>query len=218
MKGWSWNTYFEARLAPAAANRYVPGLPTTNSVVLQMHPQSAVIEGGTYFPIVYDGTAWRFRGGQYAGFWAPLVKFGFQRVPARDKDLPDNLDVRGGNADWSYSGGLRLGIWGVPTDLDAEGPELLTYVDLTVGQWQNFRPWGCTELKNGGCAGSYRLYETGSYHRRFEATGRLRVPATPFTVGFTVNTGPGPDDVRFFFGSRFDLAKFLRAVVPPLSK
>ncbi len=77
---------------------------------------------------------------------------------------------------------------------DNTAPELVSYLDLTVGRWENYqfldntlmrvrRPW------------------------RFAAEGRLRISKTPLQVGFDVNAGDGPDDVRFLFGTTFDIGK-----------
>ena len=47
---------------------------------------------------------------------------------------------------------------------------------------------------------------------RIEALGRLKIPETPFIVGFDGNFGKGPDDLRFIFGTRFDIGKIMRTL------
>jgi hypothetical protein len=43
---------------------------------------------------------------------------------------------------------------------------------------------------------------------------RFKIPETPIYVGFTSNIGPGEDDMRFFFGTRFDFSKLVSKLLP----
>jgi hypothetical protein len=40
---------------------------------------------------------------------------------------------------------------------------------------------------------------------RWGIEGRLKIPMTPLQIGFDANLGAGRDDVRFIFGTRFDI-------------
>jgi hypothetical protein len=40
----------------------------------------------------------------------------------------------------------------------------------------------------------------------------LKIPETPFIVGFDGNFGKGRDDLRFLFGARFDVGKIMRTL------
>jgi hypothetical protein len=40
---------------------------------------------------------------------------------------------------------------------------------------------------------------------RLMVEGRLKIPDTPMQIGFDANLGEGHDDLRFIFGTRFDI-------------
>jgi len=40
---------------------------------------------------------------------------------------------------------------------------------------------------------------------RWGVEGRLKIPETTLFVGVDANLGKGPDDLRFLFGTRFDI-------------
>jgi len=99
----------------------------------------------------------------------------------------------GMDADGRLSGlGLRMGHFG-SCGTEGVAPETISYLDIL---------WG----RHAGAGNSHR----------WEMEGRLRVPDTPLMIGFDARIGNGQDDVRFVFGTRFDLAKAisrLRGVV-----
>ncbi|MBM3725818.1 MAG: hypothetical protein FJW40_10395 [Acidobacteria bacterium] len=51
---------------------------------------------------------------------------------------------------------------------------------------------------------------------RFEVTGRLKIPYSPFQVGFSTNSGPGRDEFQLFAGTRIDLTRVLSKIAPNL--
>src|SRR6185369_10478065 len=80
-------------------------------------------------------------------------------------------------------------------------PELISYIDITRGRWENFEI-----LKPVlDATGKAKLDPTPTdptnpltfRQRRFRwaAEGRLKIPETPFIVGFDGNFGDGPDDL-----------------------
>ena len=91
--------------------------------------------------------------------------------------------------------GGRIGLFKMPADLKSTGPELVNYIDLTVGKWDN-------------------LVFNGAPHRRFDAAGRFKLPYTPLYIGGEVNVGDGPNDIRVFFGTRVDIGSIIGKLVP----
>lgn len=74
----------------------------------------------------------------------------------------------------------------------------------------------------GGSTDVYDVYETRKRIYRLDLEGLLKVPGTPIYVGFNANLGQralmahhfdpqfkAPDDLRFFFGTKFDLSTLL---------
>lgn len=99
-----------------------------------------------------------------------------------------------------------------PTD-DCEvfedyGPELVSWLDITTGRWENFElvvPSGQFDAAGNPITVRERRW-------RYQAEGRLKIPETPFLVGFDGNFGKGPDDLRFGFGIRFDVGRVIQTL------
>ena len=124
-------------------------------------------------------TRWTLNGRSQALFLAPLVKAGFS--------TPTGASV---NHFYTSSGaGARIGhfrLSGAP----GMAPELISYVDLLYGHFTN--------VDDG--------------RRRLGVEAVLKVPGTPLVVGFSANigrSGEARDDLRFFFGTRFDVASVI---------
>ncbi len=75
-------------------------------------------------------------------------------------------------------------------------------MDATYGWWTNFRQFEFT--RPDGRDGP--LIVPG----RWNFEGRLKVPETPFSVGFDANVGKGPDDVRIVLGFTADFSSLLK--------
>ena len=135
-------------------------------------------------------------------FLAPIVKGGFY-IPG-DGEVPAGTTVDGKGVYGYYSGGLRIGHFTLPTDPQNVAPQLLSYIDMTFGQWDNFRLPGKT-------AG------TTYVPVRFDSTGRLKIPATPIYIGYEVSKGHGPSDFRVFIGTRFDVGQLLSKLLPSVN-
>jgi hypothetical protein len=188
------NSYVEVRLTQVATS-------ADGSVQSVGNFQGFWGEGGVYLPIVPAVAQWNFRGQDNGLFFGPLAKIGFQAAKvASPSGSPADL----GSTDvfQFYGFGGRFGHFKMPQTPGKEAPEILNYVDVTVGKWDNFRiftPTGPTR-----------------YERpwRMDVTARLKIPSTPLFVGTDVNVGPGVDDVRILFGARVDLTKALGALIP----
>ena len=85
---------------------------------------------------------------------------------------------------------------------------LISWLTLSYGRWENFEIETPSGLKD--AMGNDILVRQRPY--RIEALGWLKIPETPFIIGFDGNFGKGPDDVRFIFGTRFDIGKVLHTI------
>ncbi len=83
----------------------------------------------------------------------------------------------------------------MPTYPKSEGPELINYLDITGGKWDN-------------------LTYAGSPRARVDIPGRFKIPFTPLYIGGEVNVGDGPDDLRIFVGTRVDVGPLLAKLIP----
>ncbi|MBV8856044.1 MAG: hypothetical protein JOZ02_03695 [Acidobacteria bacterium] len=83
-------------------------------------------------------------------------------------------------------------------------PELISWLDLTTGRWENF------QVMTNVMDAPGHIVTISRRPWRYQAEGRLKIPGSPFLVGFDGNFGEGKDDVRFGFGMRFDVGKLLQ--------
>jgi hypothetical protein len=136
---------------------------------------------------------------------------------------------------WGY--GMRVGHMQL-TRSASRAPETYSYLDITIGPYSNLQTYICHSATNGTGAAvtnsACSTYATGypdlasgaldSRKRiyRLDFEGLLKIPQTPLYVGFNANIGQrslgaaridpafaAPDDVRIFFGTKFDIASVL---------
>ncbi|HXE61968.1 MAG TPA: hypothetical protein VN519_00415 [Bryobacteraceae bacterium] len=153
------------------------------------------VEAGIYIPAYSGSMRWKNNGQDQAIFIAPLFKTGFL-LPGDGETIPGTA-ADNGDAFLFYAGGIRLGHFLLPSDPSNSAPETLSFLDMTWGRWDNFRMQSITPG------------ETFRRPLRFEATGRLKIPATKAYIGFSVNTGSGPDEFQVFVGTHFDIGQVL---------
>src|SRR5262249_4534050 len=95
---------------------------------------------------------------------------------------------------------------------DNHAPELVSYLDFILGRFSNLETF--TQGPNNSILKT-RLY-------RVNLEGLLKIPATPMSIGFSANIGQievgrgsrvitqrAGDDLRFFFGTKFDVGKLM---------
>lgn len=153
--------------------------------------KGAYVEGGVYAPIVPSATQWTFRGQANGFFVAPMGKYIFLEPDTTPAGTTTNF-----NAYRAYAGGFRIGHFRLPSRFDKQNPELLSFLDLTWGKWENFRE------------------ADGSRGARFDAKGRYKIPYTLLYIGFEANVGPGGSDFRLFAGTRVDISTILGKLLP----
>ena len=211
--GHAINTFFEARLTqvPVATGTGLPDLGIGANTILQS-PQSGFVEAGAYAPFYFRSTRWQFHHSDNALFVAPLAEGGFQSVrqgtiDGLTADQASQAQIDGKDVYRFLAGGARIGHLKLPKQ-KGSSPELLSYIDVTVGRWDNLRTARPGLEPVGGAGFRYPL--------RFDAEGRLKIPYGPFFVGFGLNVGSGADDLRFLFGTRFDIGQLISTIVPSI--
>ena len=199
--GFLFNTSFEGRLAQAPATGVDEEAPNALSVFQNANTFYAGLDA--YAPKILKGAAWSFNGVENALFIAPLARFSMLALPsgpvADEKNLIRDLYL-------SHSYGLRFGFFEFAPRRKTVAPELVSFLDITAGRFDNFRRPISPPTDDPG-----KNFEVPL---RVEASGRFRIPQTPLYIGFSGNFGPHFDDVRVFFGTRFDIAKLLAKALP----
>jgi hypothetical protein len=177
---------------------------------------------GGYMPIYFNFMKWRFENHDNVVFFAPLAKFGIQTITSEEVSQRNSAnnnsqdEILNGDSVYNFFNvGTRLGHYKLSADPNV-APELISYLDLTAGKWENFdltkgQPCnapanlGAFDCKNGTVKLGDNLLLIRERKFRLGFEGRLKIPETPLFVGFDANLGKGPDDLRFLFGTRFDI-------------
>ena len=95
------------------------------------------------------------------------------------------------NVYFFYSAGLGIGHYKLSDSKD-RAPELLSYLHVTRGPFENFR--------KGTDSPEFKPL-------RWAIEGRLKIPESPMQIGLDANLGQGPDSVAFVFATRFDIGE-----------
>ena len=140
----------------------------------------------------------------------PIAKIGFD-TPTGSAD--QNVTLANAHQFYvNYGFGTRLGFHRMSYSTDV-APELLSYFDVITGRFDNFDSPPTTSDASAAMA----------YHRpwRIAIEGILKIPMTPFVLGFSANVhqnfglnhsttiDDAKDDLRFFFGTKFDAGKLV---------
>jgi Putative Ig domain len=181
----------------------------------------AQMQVGGYAPIYFNFMKWEYQNHDNVVFFAPLARLGIQTITGEEvsrlntaNNNNENDRLNGDGVFNFFAFGARFGHYKL---LDQNtSPELISHLDMTVGKWENFdlikgQPCdspankGAFECDNGVVKlnGSRLFIRERKFRLGFE--GRLKIPETPLFVGFDANLGKGPDDLRFLFGTRFDI-------------
>jgi hypothetical protein len=140
---------------------------------------------------------------------------------------------------WSY--GARIGHMEL-TRSASRAPEVYSYLDIAIGPYSSLQSYICQPAKTGfPPATSTGTQTTCSQYTdigdapvdsrkrlyRFDIEGLLKLPRTPLYVGLNANIGQkslgaghldrgfaAPDDLRFFFGTKFDIAAVMMKFLP----
>ena len=200
--------------------------------------KAALMQAGIYLPMYGGLTTWyrkvtrqdhSFRWEKNALFVAPLAKGGIMTITG-DRETSEGQQFGGDDVFNFYSFGMMLGHYRLHARRQRDyesgrylnnrfgrplwepnpniAPELISWLTISAGRWENFEIMVPTGQKN-ALGEEIKVRERPW---RIEALGRLKIPETPFIVGFDGNFGKGPDDLRFIFGTRFDIGKLMRTL------
>ena len=217
-----FNTFFDARMTAlpvkqgtstqtttttsAGAQTTAPATTPVNEFIASQ--KGATVQIGMYAPLYGPKTSWIHQAQVNTLFAAPVFRFGIQTItedpaPAQSSTIPG---TSGGTQTIAtrtvatapdeddvfhfWSVGFGVGHYRL-TGTRNEAPELISYLHITWGKAEAFESKGADGV----------IVKPS----RWFVEGRLKIPDTALQVGFDANLGAGPDDVRFVFGTRFDL-------------
>jgi len=201
--GYLVNTSFEGRVSQAPVLGQTPATSVTGGAAsIVQSPNAGYVAADAYVPFWTRSMAWKDESRENAVFVAPIVRGGILAANSGPVPVPSdpNSPQLFRHVMPFISGGMRVGHLTFSGKRASVAPELISFLDVTYGRFDNFRLPKDTPAN---------LLPTSNDRipSRLEIYGRLRIPETPLYVGFTGNLGPGPDDMRFFFGTRFDFSK-----------
>jgi hypothetical protein len=220
------NGSFDSRLGQMPVATEAQGSVTAGAAEIVQRPNSVLLAGEVYMPWWSEKMAWMHDGKENALFVAPIFRTGIlaadtgpvtETITVKTVDGEDGPEERKGDSNvfrhvfpfWSV--GARLGHFALNAKRRDVAPELISYLDITYGRFDNFRLPRVISPTQSTIPPSV----DDEIVKRFEIHGRFKIPETPLYVGFTGNVGHGPDDLRFFFGTRFD---FSRAIARMLGR
>ncbi|HWQ02848.1 MAG TPA: hypothetical protein VNL38_00065 [Candidatus Nitrosotenuis sp.] len=193
------NTYFDARLTSIAVCAQETTSGTGGTVTQPCNPASpagtqeflrsrkaALIQGGIFFPIVFKSATWTHDGSRNALFIAPIGKAGLQTITSREEAQAAGTSAEDTTFHF-LAAGVRLGHYKFYASAN-RAPELISYLDILGGTWENF------EIPD---------------DKRLAIEGRIKIPSIPLFFGVDVVFGKGRDDVRFLFGTGFDVGNLV---------
>lgn len=148
-------------------------------------------------------------------FVAPIFKAGIQTITS---DFNSAEGVNFGRDDVFNFGaaGFRIGHMKLAASNNDESHEIMSYLDIMRGKWENFEillpvidPLTGKQKEIQDPDDPMKTIKLDFRERRWRWAfeGRLKVPLMPLYVGFDANLGDGADDVRFLFGTKFDVGK-----------
>ena len=208
------NTFFDTRLTAlpvAAANTNssttssTTGSTTTTTTtttnpstadVFRDSRKGALMQIGVYTPFYGPQTSWVHEGAINTFLVAPLFRGGIQTIVGKGDGTP-TVNVEGEPDDifnfWSF--GFAVGHQKLSGTTN-QTPEVISYLNVTWGKAEAF--------KYKEKVGEQDVVRDGI---RMLVEGRLKIPDTPLQVGFDANLGERNDDIRFIFGTRFDIGE-----------
>jgi hypothetical protein len=187
--------------------------------------KAAILRIGAYLPLVVQ--KWDFDNAKHGLFIGPLAKAGIETITNNRVSVngsatsPQFIELDDLYNFHAY--GIRIGHFKLNSGRNTS-PELISNLDLAFGRFENFE-----RCRMGGNRNSEELVScldpsvppTQQFRVRpwrYSFEGRLKVPGSqvPLYVGFNANGGKGRDDLRFVFGTMFDIGNLYRKIKPSL--
>lgn len=209
-RGWDlhFNTFFDARLTPvpqSASAASGTGPAAFDEFVTNQ--KGALVQVGAYAPIFHRRRmTWNYRGNQNAVFFGPVARAGVQTIFDNDRDdLADEEVFEDNDLFNFFAVGARFGHYKL-SGTDDRAPQLVSYLDITRGRWQNLE----RQVPTGEFDADGDEIFVRRRPLRWAVEGRLKIPGLPLQIGFDSNIGEGPDDLRFLFGTNFDISQLFK--------
>jgi hypothetical protein len=230
VRGPGFTSFFETRLTaiPVQTGTSASTTQSTSSSSSSggslSSQKTARLGVGMYAPWVL--THWYYDKKPNALFIGPLAKVGFDTLTgAISQTLVSGASPVNFNRFYNHYGfGMRLGHYGL-TNADNKSPEILSYLDVTLGPYTNLQSYVCnsskgTALPGTGCSGPNNLDSRTALYR-LDLEGMLKIPKTVIFVGFNANVKAKSrknldlnlqpnDDLRFLFGVKLDVASAMQ--------
>ncbi len=188
-----FTSFFDIRLTsvPVAASTGTDGVST-----FLTSAKSAELQGGAYLPIL--DSHWTWQNAPNALFIAPIAKAGF--ITPTGSVTPEAVNP---SQFYNFYGfGARMGHFKLSANSDS-APESMSYIDVMAGRFSNLETLAPLAVRRW----------------RIEVEGVMKLPATPFVLGFDANIGQNlltpqtvqgaKDDLRFFIGAKFDVGAMI---------
>lgn len=185
------NSFFDARVTALPVAVEGEGSDVATQEQFLGSRKGALLQIGVYAPMYGPQTAWQHDGAIHTLFVAPVFRGGVSTIVDDDDAETSPADMDDVHQFWSA--GFGVGLYRL-TGTTNQAPELINYLHMT---------WGRAE--------AFEFVENGERQRpiRVFVEGRLMIPNTAMQVGFDANLGDGRDDVRFVFGTRFDIGELI---------
>jgi len=168
--------------------------------------KSASLGTGVYVP--YLAPTWFYTPRPYAFSFGPVAKIGFDTPVG---DVQSGSTVANNHSFYTNFGfGSRFGLYRMSSSTNV-APELEDYVDVVMGRYSNFDVSPLTGIRYA------RPWRVG-------IEGYLKVPTTPFLLGFGANihqnfglsnsktVDNARDSLQFLFGAKFDVGKLFAKI------
>jgi hypothetical protein len=202
------NTVFDSRLTslpvvaptttpPAAGEGNGDGATAATEPDFVSSRKGAVMQVGIYAPFYGPQTSWVHDGAVNTLFVAPVMRAGVQTIVGDDSVGTTNLEGQPDDVFNFWSFGFAIGHQKLSGTTN-QTPEVISYLHLTWGKAEAFK-YKEKITENG------KDIENLINPTRLMVEGRLKIPDTPMQIGFDANLGEGHDDLRFIFGTRFDI-------------
>ena len=197
---------------PVAAGKVKTGTTKLDTFIIS--EKAALLQIGGYLPIYRKSWVWKHQGEENALFIAPIAKGGIQTITSREVSAEAKI-FQDDDLFNFFAFGVRLGHYKFPQEGSRRNvaPALISYLDITIGKWENFE---VIVPQVDPVTGQLVMDPTTmspvmvrDRRLRYAFEGRLKVPGAPFQIGFDANAGKGKDDVRFLFGTSFDIGELI---------
>jgi hypothetical protein len=189
---------------------------TTVSPTFLASTKAALISVSVFFPYYFNFSSWDYQSRHYALYLAPIAVGGFQTLVQSVQSAagttsgtttttqPNIQAATSGTFFHYYAYGSRIGLYRFhgSKENNSVSPSEIGYLNVTWGLYENF---AYVDPTTGGVSHPFRL----------GMEGRINVPKVPIFLGFDSNTRPGrlgqgQGDLRFLFGTTFDVGCLLQ--------